>query len=83
MKNDEKVPSPNQLQQQAAFAGVKLSREEIFDLVKRDMRGIHVLLSEILASDVCINALTDVFYKRHVELHSALEHARKEDESNG
>lgn len=57
--------SLNQGLQQAAAHGIPVSREVIKDLLTKDMKRVQILLFEILEADACVEALTDVMWKRY------------------
>lgn len=59
--------SPTQVLGEAEVRNTPVSRDTIREWFKRDLRGIHVLLAEILATDVAIDALVEVFYDRHMK----------------
>lgn len=60
--------SPEQSLQSEAFAGRDVTREQIRDGLSRDLRGLFITLQEVLRSQECIEALTDVYYQRFLKL---------------
>lgn len=70
MKNNGKVSSIKSRIDKTAMRGLSLdlTREEIKADLQRDIRGVYVLLAEMLNTDEVLNAITDVFYERYVRL---------------
>lgn len=60
--------SPEQSLQQEAFSGREVTRDQIRDGLSRDLRGLFIVLQEVLRSSECIDALTDVYYARYKRL---------------
>lgn len=56
--------------QYAVFKDQNLDRETIKNWLIKDIRGTYITMSELLSSRECIEALTDVFYKRYVDFHA-------------
>lgn len=46
-----------------------ISRDQIREWLVKDMRGVYLLLSELLNSSQCVDALTDIFYARYQDMH--------------
>lgn len=67
-ENGLKGMSAKQKMEIASVYDADLSKETLRDWMVKDIRGVHVLLSEVLGSEECISALTEVFYKRYLEL---------------
>lgn len=55
----------------AVFTDANISRQEISEWLVRDIKNTYFTLSEVLNSKECIEALTDVFYKRYCDMHAA------------
>lgn len=53
------------------FKDGTLSRETIRSWLSTDIRGVYMILAEVLAAEEVLDALTDVFYKRYKKLHEA------------
>lgn len=63
--------SVNQKIDYALFADADITRDRIKGWLKNDLRGVYLVIAEILASNDCVEALTDVMYKRYSDLHKA------------
>lgn len=68
----EQVPSIDQTVRQSIFDGQPVSREDIRNGLQRDLRGLHVTLTDVLRSKECIDALTDVYYQRYLAIISVV-----------
>lgn len=53
------------------FSNKNLSREQLRAWFVKDIKGVYVLLSELLDTTEAIDALTDVYYKRYKDFHEA------------
>lgn len=67
VQNGKKVEefSAKQKVEYAVFQDKSLNRETIKEWLKKDIYGTYLLLSEVLASQECLEALTTVFYARY------------------
>lgn len=55
--------------EQNAFAGdLTMTRDQIKAGLKKDVYGVYVVLAEMLASNEVLEAITEVFWKRLLEL---------------
>lgn len=57
--------------QYSVFQNAALNRETIKEWLKKDVYGTYLLLAEVLASQECLEAITEVFWKRYQEFHKA------------
>lgn len=48
-----------------------LSRETIKQWLEKDIKGVYILLADILQSSEIMDAIVNVFYKRYQELHDS------------
>lgn len=55
--------------QYAVFSDQNLTKAQIKDWLARDMRGVYLLLAELLASVEAQEALAEVFWKRYRKFH--------------
>lgn len=55
--------------QYSVFQDGQLSRDTIKGWLSKDIRGVYLLLSELLTSPEALDALTEVFYKRYLSFH--------------
>lgn len=53
------------------FSNQNLSREQLRAWFVKDIKGVYILLSELLNTTEAIDALTDVYYKRYKDFHEA------------
>lgn len=67
--------SPAEKIQLASFADANLTKEQIHEWLEKDMRGVYVLLTEVLASPECLLALSEAYYKRYQQLKEKLANA--------
>lgn len=74
--------SVNQKVDYALFTDANLSRDTIKGWLKNDIRGMYLTLAEVLASNDCIEALTEVMYKRYTGIHKAKAEAAAQSEIN-
>lgn len=61
--------SPDQAIQYAVQKDADLSKEQIREMLYKDLQGVYLVLADVLRSKECVDALTDVYYKRYTELH--------------
>lgn len=54
--------------QEGAFKGTAYSKEDIRKFLVRDIKGVYIVLAEILQSDDAVNALVEVYYRRYQEM---------------
>lgn len=64
MKKD-KVPTIDQQAQYAWMKGGKVDRQMIEEFLVRDLKGIHVLLTELLSDQDVIDAITKVICDKY------------------
>lgn len=55
----------------AVKSDASISRDQIREWLVKDMRGVYLLLSELLNSPQCVDALTDIFYARYQDMHKS------------
>lgn len=65
---EEKSSTPKQAIEEAAFNNWSMTREQIQFGLKRDIRGIYVVLAEILQSQEVLDAITNVYYERYLKI---------------
>lgn len=65
---EEKVKGINQVIQDTAFNGFDLDHNQIKEYLKRDIRGIYVLLADILNSPDVLDAMAAVMLTRYEAL---------------
>lgn len=53
------------------FKDGTLTKDQIKGWLQTDIRGVYMLLAEMLASVEVMDALVEVFWKRYVTLHEA------------
>lgn len=66
--NGQKMSAKEKLEF-AVFHDADISKDQISTWLQNDIRGVYLLLSEVLASRECLDALVDVFYKRYLKFH--------------
>lgn len=49
---------------------VTIERAQIAKWLERDIKSCYVLIMDILATDECMEALTEVFWQRYLEFHN-------------
>lgn len=47
-----------------------LTKDEVRAMVVRDLQSVHVVVTELLNSDSVLDAFTEVFWARYLQLHS-------------
>lgn len=67
----EKVPTVHQALQFAWMKDGKVDRSMIEEFLLRDLKGIHVLLTEMLSDPEIIDAITNVIAKRYQKVFDA------------
>ena len=67
-KDSEKVPAPGQTIQQMAFNGQEVTEEMIREWFMRDLKGVYVILAEILQTKECIDALAKIYHGRYLQM---------------
>lgn len=63
-KNSKVEGGIGQAIDQAAKNGTPISKDQMREWLRKDIVGVHVLLVEILNTQQCIDALTEVFWER-------------------
>lgn len=75
VKNGKKLDpghmTPGQKIEYAVKVDADISQAQIKEWLIKDIRGVHILLSEILQTEECIDALVKVFYERYSTMHKA------------
>lgn len=66
----------------SVFSDAQISRDQIKDWLRKDIQGVYILLSEVLASAEVLEALTEVFWTRYVKFHEEKK-AGKANHGNG
>lgn len=69
-KNNAKhhVNGATHLLEKAAMQDQFATREKVREFLQKDVAGIYVLISEIMASKEIIDAITDVIYNRYLKI---------------
>lgn len=82
-KKSEKQASIKQVLSEGAFHGTNYSPDDIKNFLRRDIKGVYILLAEVLQSDEVIDALASVYYKRYQELMAQQPIEFNEPQENG
>lgn len=53
----------------ALFHDADIAKAQVREWLVKDMRGVYILIAEVLASEECVDALTEIFYGRYQKLH--------------
>lgn len=69
MQTDANASVDSKLQY-AVFNNAELKKDDIKGWLKKDVYGVYLLLSEVLASNEVLDALTEVFWKRYQDFHA-------------
>lgn len=57
----------------AAFNGKNVEKDQLKSFLKQDLKGVYLVLADLLRTEEAIDALTDVFYSRYLRLKEAKE----------
>lgn len=64
----------------AVFSNANLTKDQIKGWLQADIRGVYLLLAEMLGSVEVLDALSEVFFKRYVKFHEEKKEAQKQQE---
>lgn len=70
-ENKEFVGSVKAKSDYAVFNNADIPKEQIKEWLVKDIKGVFILLSDLIQTPEAIDALTEVFYKRYCDLHKS------------